>query len=459
MHKIDGADATLSNTFTDGDPGLGELATEVTADWLNAVQAELVYVIEQAAITLDKPDNTQLLEAIDYHIDQAFIGPQIWDGEKVLDGDSDSVLLRIQGHTSQTLDLFVVEASDGTDIFSVGSSLVKSKQRVYIDGSADICQLSIDGHSTQTTPIFATSLSTGLILFSIDVDVVTAYQRMYIDGSADVTQLSIDGHSTQTQPLLAMGDNLGNSVFVQSIAGLTLYRRQLIAGSADEIQFAVKSHTTQTADHIVVENTGGTDLFRVDRYGSVIAGAIPVAASGYSQGLIGGSVSSNRLFTDSSAFPAVIIAKAGAEAALDVYAEFHRGGTSALSTGTSGGGIRRNAGNSAYEFFNPSDERLKKDITNWDRDALASLCSLPVRVFAWQDPAQVGLVTGWIAQEVLKVIPEAVGKDANGNLNLGTSAFQPYFHRAIQQLNEMLVDLRGRLHSQEEKLTKLAHKN
>ena len=50
--------------FTDGDPGGGIPATIVPADWLNAVQEEISYVIEQAGDTLDKADRTQLRAAI-----------------------------------------------------------------------------------------------------------------------------------------------------------------------------------------------------------------------------------------------------------------------------------------------------------------------------------------------------------------------------------------------------------
>lgn len=65
MHKIDGVGATASNTFTEGDPGTGVAATQVTAKWLNSVQEEIVNVVEDAGITLDDEDNTQLLDAIE----------------------------------------------------------------------------------------------------------------------------------------------------------------------------------------------------------------------------------------------------------------------------------------------------------------------------------------------------------------------------------------------------------
>lgn len=64
MHRIDSPGATPDNRFTEGDPVAAVPATEVTADWLNAVQEEIAAVIEGAAIELDKEDNGQLLQAI-----------------------------------------------------------------------------------------------------------------------------------------------------------------------------------------------------------------------------------------------------------------------------------------------------------------------------------------------------------------------------------------------------------
>lgn len=64
MHKIDAPGATITNTFTEGNPTLGVPATEVSDDWLNDVQGELVTVIEGEGITLVKGDITQLQSAI-----------------------------------------------------------------------------------------------------------------------------------------------------------------------------------------------------------------------------------------------------------------------------------------------------------------------------------------------------------------------------------------------------------
>ncbi len=63
MHKTDGA-GHLNNTFVNENPSTSTPASIVDAAWLNAVQAEIVNVIEAAGITLNKANNAQLLQAL-----------------------------------------------------------------------------------------------------------------------------------------------------------------------------------------------------------------------------------------------------------------------------------------------------------------------------------------------------------------------------------------------------------
>lgn len=53
MHKIDSDGATVTFEFTEGNPTLSVPATVVSAAWLNAVQHELVKVIEMLGFTLN----------------------------------------------------------------------------------------------------------------------------------------------------------------------------------------------------------------------------------------------------------------------------------------------------------------------------------------------------------------------------------------------------------------------
>ncbi|MDO9711040.1 hypothetical protein [Paracraurococcus lichenis] len=74
VHKIDSSTAVsvmptpgaagTPGWFTDGNPALGIAGTVVTADWLNAQQAEILNVLTAAGITPDKTKQNQLLTAI-----------------------------------------------------------------------------------------------------------------------------------------------------------------------------------------------------------------------------------------------------------------------------------------------------------------------------------------------------------------------------------------------------------
>lgn len=66
--------------FTDGNPEGGIEATIVTPAWCNGVQEELMKVIEEAGITPDKTDNTQVWQAIQTMITEAAVSSSFPEG-------------------------------------------------------------------------------------------------------------------------------------------------------------------------------------------------------------------------------------------------------------------------------------------------------------------------------------------------------------------------------------------
>ena len=64
MFKIDSDGADLNNEFSEGNPALSIAATVVSDEWLNAIQREIVLVIEENGIALNKADDTQLNGAL-----------------------------------------------------------------------------------------------------------------------------------------------------------------------------------------------------------------------------------------------------------------------------------------------------------------------------------------------------------------------------------------------------------
>lgn len=69
MHRID-TPQNVSGAFSSGNPVAGVNGTIVGHDWLNAVQEELAGFIEGESLTLDKADNTQLIEALEAFVDR-----------------------------------------------------------------------------------------------------------------------------------------------------------------------------------------------------------------------------------------------------------------------------------------------------------------------------------------------------------------------------------------------------
>ena len=76
MHRIDSSGTLASlpapaspgataGYFTGGNPGLGQAATIVSADWLNAVQEELLAVMTAAGVAPSKTTRNQLLTSLE----------------------------------------------------------------------------------------------------------------------------------------------------------------------------------------------------------------------------------------------------------------------------------------------------------------------------------------------------------------------------------------------------------
>lgn len=69
MFKIDSAGATIDKQFTEGNPQGGVPATVVSAEWLNAVQNEIVNILIARGITLDKTKSSQVSDLLQLGVD------------------------------------------------------------------------------------------------------------------------------------------------------------------------------------------------------------------------------------------------------------------------------------------------------------------------------------------------------------------------------------------------------
>lgn len=96
MFRIDTPDATSDNRFTEGDPTIPIEATTVSADWLNSVQEEIISVLANATIELNKESTTQLYDAI-MHLIQQRINIATPDSPGVVKPDGETISIDAEG--------------------------------------------------------------------------------------------------------------------------------------------------------------------------------------------------------------------------------------------------------------------------------------------------------------------------------------------------------------------------
>src|SRR5690349_11947222 len=65
---------STSGYFSGGNPALGQAATRVSADWLNAVQEELLAVMAAAGVTPSKTTRNQVLTSLEKLFRQKLTG-------------------------------------------------------------------------------------------------------------------------------------------------------------------------------------------------------------------------------------------------------------------------------------------------------------------------------------------------------------------------------------------------
>ena len=151
--------------------------------------------------------------------------------------------------------------------------------------------------------------------------------------------------------------------------------------------------------------------------------------------------------TTAGAQTVLYVSKSHADIASAIYASFHYSGTQSAA-GTEAGGIRKNAANSAFEFYGSSDERLKENITPIT-NGLEKIVGLNPVTFTWKDITK-GTTPGrgFIAQQVKQVVPEAVsinGPEESNYYNMGTSEFIPLLIAAVKDLKQQLDSATARI--------------
>lgn len=174
MHRIDGS-GNVAGMFTEGDPGLGVAPTQVTDDWLNAVQEEIAAVIVGTGASLIKVDNTQLYDAIKSLIPKAY----------------------------------AVQISDANDAtladFNANSPVMLGK--IYTSAGEIIYSNNLANAHAMLFSMVVHAASSALVAFTTYASDDETY--LYVDGALEHTYTSATGYAVQTYiATLATGDHV-----------------------------------------------------------------------------------------------------------------------------------------------------------------------------------------------------------------------------------------------------------
>jgi len=188
-----------------------------------------------------------------------------------LDGGIDVDALFTVGDGTGNMAVFGTSDLQGN--ISSASGVLTFTDNAIIDGAADAIQLTVQGYTTQTTDLLLLETSVGGDVFTVDVDgAVDAAGLASLDGGIDVDALFTVGDGSGNMAVFGTSDLQGN---ISSASGvLTFTDNAIIDGAANAIQLTVQGYTTQTTDLLLLETSVGGDVFTVDVDGAVDAAGL-----------------------------------------------------------------------------------------------------------------------------------------------------------------------------------------
>nr|BAR28932.1 hypothetical protein [uncultured Mediterranean phage uvMED] len=287
-------------------------------------------------------------------------------------------------YTASGTTLTLTSATSGSDdMYCV--YLGKAVQTVNPpSGSVGLSQLSATGTKSSSTFLrgdntFAAAGVTG-ISSSADATAITidSGERVGINSS---NMSSLDAEANQ----LVVGSGSGNQ-------GLTVYSDGSSSGS---IFFANGTAGTQTKQgQIVYEQNNSTMLLKT-------ANATAMSIDGSGKVLVNGTSTSfnTKLLSEFAGGEYGMQLNSTATSGTQYHLTFTRGGTEA--------GYLTSTSATAVALNNSSDQRLKENIQN-SNSAIQDLKDMKVRQFDWKDEIDTHKDFGFVAQELVNVVPEAV---------------------------------------------------
>jgi hypothetical protein len=252
------------------------------------------------------------------------------------------------------------------------------------------------------------------------------------------------GTSSPATKLQVVGGNVlldnNQSYQIKDVGGTA--RAVMVLSSADELN--IQNNSGGDGGAILFNTkTAGAESMRIDSNGDLLVGTTINYGSAKTHINSAGTVLS-LYCSGGSGSPGIIIGKASNDASTSqVLMQF------LYNSGSLGLGQINGNGSGSAAFGSYSDIRLKENITNVPSQ-LEKICALRPVEFDYKDGS--GHQTGFIAQEIQEVYPEAVAVGQNEMLTVtGWNKTEAYLVKAIQEQQAIIQDLKARIAALEAK--------
>ncbi len=270
------AAAGTQGFFTGGNPGSGEPATIVDADWLNMIQQELVNVVTAAGLTPSKTTYTQVLSAIRLLVQQQTTPSiAVTVASNALTGVVAAPELLIFRNPTLSSGAPVV-ASIGSNLTltvpsgaTLGSVSGNSSRIVWLvaynGGSPALCVVNLSGglNLDETTLISATAITSGATAANVIYSATAISSSPFrVVGFSDVTETTAGTWATGPTTVQGMGGQalaaLSSFGFGQTWQSFTSSTRALVTtyynttGKPIQVVAALESSNSNNFVQIVV---------------------------------------------------------------------------------------------------------------------------------------------------------------------------------------------------------------
>jgi hypothetical protein len=271
-------------------------------------------------------------------------------------------------------------------------------------------------------------------------------ERMRIDSSGNVgigtaspaSRLDVRTSAAEIGRFSSSAANGGYQVFYPDNVTTPVYvgSQKAILSTGNATDFAIVG----TGANNMVFGTNSAERMRIDSSGNVLVNNTAVVGSEKLR--VTQSTANQAVFIDitaasSTASPGIRIRKQDNDnTTAQTYMAFD------YNAGASGaGGIQGNGG-TGPQFFNSSDARLKENVSDLDGQ-LAKIMALKPRTFDFINGPKG--CTGFIAQEMEEIYPDAIGETPDGYKTIGgVSVMEARLIKAIQELSAKVAALEAK---------------